>query len=217
MKKAKSSTWSGAKELRERLVAISSLTPDPRNARKHDEHSIATLRESLGRYGQLKPIVLAADGATIIAGNGLYVAARELGWTHIAAIRSGLSGGEATAFGLMDNRSAETSDWDYKQLSDLVRELEASKFDLSATGFASFELGPLLQASWAPAAPSDSTIGRSASSEKGKVLRLTNREHKAVMGAIALLRKQPNKVNLSDGECLRVICARFVKGLEPAS
>lgn len=141
-----------AEPLRGLAVPIGGLELDPRNARKHPPRSIETIKASLTGFGQQKPIVLKLDGKTVLAGNGTLVAAQELGWTHIAAVRSGLDGQEATAFGLADNKTAETSEWDFEAVADLLKDLQAEQFDLTTTGWADFEIEPLLAAEWTPAA-----------------------------------------------------------------
>lgn len=51
------------------LRPVADLVLDPANARSHDERNLAAIRDSLARFGQQKPIVVAADG-TVLAGNG---------------------------------------------------------------------------------------------------------------------------------------------------
>ena len=59
-------------------VPIGSVHPDPDNLRLHPAENLAGIRASLERFGQQKPIVVGRDG-TIVAGNGTYAAAVELG------------------------------------------------------------------------------------------------------------------------------------------
>ena len=57
---------------------IADLSPDPANARHHDEISIDAIAASLRRFGQQKPIVVDPKGV-VIAGNGIrYEAERHL-------------------------------------------------------------------------------------------------------------------------------------------
>jgi hypothetical protein len=108
--------------LRPLAVPISKLRPDPRNARKHGKANLAAVEDSLRKFGQQKPIVVDGDGM-IIAGNGTVEAAKSLGWTHVAAVRSNLSGPEAVGFALADNRTAELAEWDKVELARLVSEI----------------------------------------------------------------------------------------------
>tara|TARA_S200002703_G_C3802714_1_gene248220 strand:- start:2836 stop:4380 length:1545 start_codon:yes stop_codon:yes gene_type:complete len=124
-------------------VEIDSLTPDPSNARKHDKRNIEAIKASLARFGQTKPIVLHANGSTIIAGNGTWHAAKELGWTHIAAAKTSLDTAEAVAYGIADNKTAELAEWEDDTLRDLM---DALPDDLKlATGFEGDEIAQLLR------------------------------------------------------------------------
>ena len=42
-------------------VAISSLHPDPANARTHNERNLDAIRASLARFGQAEPLVVRHD------------------------------------------------------------------------------------------------------------------------------------------------------------
>src|SRR5436190_1315380 len=92
--------------LRSLAVPITSLIPDPANARKHDTKNLEAIKSSLERFGQQRPIVARLDG-TVIAGNGTFAAAQSLGWTHLAVVTTNLEGHEAIAYALADNRTGE--------------------------------------------------------------------------------------------------------------
>jgi ParB-like chromosome segregation protein Spo0J len=115
-------------------VKISSLTHDPRNARKHDARNIKTIMDSLQKFGQQKNIVVSEDNV-ILAGNGTIEAAKKLGWDEIDIKRSHLKGEEAIAYSLLDNRSAELAEWDEEVLGDILGELDASGWDLGDLGW----------------------------------------------------------------------------------
>ncbi len=124
-----------AADLRHLAVGIDSLTPDPANARSHSPKNIDVIKGSLKRFGQVKPIVVDAK-SIIVAGNGTYAAAKALGWTHIACVRSGLDGVNAAAFGIVDNRSAELADWDNDALArHLLAIRDDASIDAMVTGF----------------------------------------------------------------------------------
>lgn len=121
-------------------VPIDSVHPDPRNARVHPERNLEALRRSLQYYGQRKPIVVRREDRRIIAGNGLWLAAKDLGWTEIAAVFVEDDEITATGYALMDNQSALLADWDFEVLGELMEELRANDFDLDLTGFEAPEL-----------------------------------------------------------------------------
>ena len=104
-------------------VPIDEPTPDPANARKHDEKNLTAIRDSLRAFGQQKPIVVDSRGI-VIAGNGTLEAAKRLGWTEIAVVRTDLDPTQATAFGIADNRTAELAEWNEDVLRSLLESMD---------------------------------------------------------------------------------------------
>jgi DNA modification methylase len=127
-------------ELRIETVAISSLTPDPMNARKHDARNLQAIENSLLKFGQRKPICVTPD-SIVVAGNGTLEAAKNLGWTEIVIARTpiGWSWEQIRAFALADNRTAELAEWDDKVLADQLLELDANGWELEELGFENLE------------------------------------------------------------------------------
>ena len=124
-------------------VPIKSIHPDPRNARTHNDRNLATIKKSLETYGQRKPIVCNADGV-IEAGNGLYLAAKSLGWTEIAAVYVNDDADYAKGYSIADNRASDLSEFDLPALKDALETLDALNFDLDATGFDTHEIEMLM-------------------------------------------------------------------------
>ena len=100
-------------------VAISSLTPDPRNARLH-EQGVPELAASLETFGQRKNLVVWHD--VVISGNGLMLAAQSLDWEEIAIDRvpDDWPYEKAQAYALADNKTAELSAWDPIRAGEIV-------------------------------------------------------------------------------------------------
>ncbi|MFA5558606.1 MAG: ParB N-terminal domain-containing protein [Methanofastidiosum sp.] len=124
-------------------VDISSVKQDPRNARKHNKRNLDAIKTSLQAYGQRKPIVVNSDG-TIEAGNALWQAAKELGWDKIAVTRVDDSKEIAAAYGIMDNKSADLSEFDLPTLKDILQELDTGAFNMEWTGFEDKEIEELM-------------------------------------------------------------------------
>jgi ParB-like chromosome segregation protein Spo0J len=104
------------------------------------------MKRSLTAYGQRKPIVVNSTTGIIEAGNGLWTAAKSLGWDSIAAVMVEDDPESATGFAIMDNRSAELAEWDMPVLKDLLEELDNGAVDMSLTGFDEKELEKLMTA-----------------------------------------------------------------------
>lgn len=123
-----------SESIRHLAVECSSLTLDYRNARHHPDANVGAIKGSLQQFGQMKPVVV--NRKTVIAGNGTLIAARGLGWTHIAAIVVDVSDAKAAAFALADNRTSELAEWDSANLAAILAELEEEdEIDLKAIGF----------------------------------------------------------------------------------
>lgn len=115
---------------------IGSITPDPANVRQHSDRNLEVIKGSLSAFRQQKPIVVDGDGICR-AGNGTLEAARALGWTHIAVARTKLTGAEAVAYAIADNRSGDPeigSSWDAEGLSKQLAEIDLTEFDLGFDG-----------------------------------------------------------------------------------
>ena len=129
-------------ELHRFLRPIDSLTPDPENARAHPEWNLEAIRNSLARFGQQRPIIVDKAGV-IRAGNGQWLAAKELGWKRIAAVTTELTGKELVAFAIADNRTGELSEWNEDTLAQLLTGLDADMRD--ASGFKESDLAKLME------------------------------------------------------------------------
>jgi ParB-like chromosome segregation protein Spo0J len=114
-------------------LKVADLSLDPSNVRKHSRRNLDAIKASLRKFGQQKPIVIDAKGI-VLAGNGTLTAAQELGWTEISATRTELTGVEATAFAIADNRTAELAEWE-DALTDVLKSLAEEGFDLNDIGF----------------------------------------------------------------------------------
>jgi len=119
-------------------VHVDDLKYDPKNARIHPERNLAAICQSLERFGQQKPIVVGKDNV-VIAGNGALEAARKLGWTHIDVVRTELTGNDAIAFAIADNRTSDLSAWDAHALNELLSQLQSDGVELVGWSDKEFE------------------------------------------------------------------------------
>jgi len=124
-----------APALKSLALPITDMHPDPHNARLHSQPNLDAIKLSLQAYGQRKPIVVNAATGVIEAGNGLWLAARELGWPEIAVVQVEDSPETASGYAIMDNQSALLAEWDLPTLKDLLQNLDTGAFDMDLTGF----------------------------------------------------------------------------------
>jgi site-specific DNA-methyltransferase (adenine-specific) len=122
-------------------LQIKDLTPDPQNARQHDDKNLKAIQGSLKEFGQRKPIVITEAGV-IVAGNGTVEAAKRLGWLKIDAVRvpGDWTPEQTKAFALADNRTAELAAWSPEVLASQLVELEAAGFEIEEFGFEKIEV-----------------------------------------------------------------------------
>lgn len=127
--------------LKHLAVPIDKLIEDPDNARTHDEANMEAVRRSLTRFGQRLPIVVQDGGMIVRAGNARLQAAKDLGWTEIAALVVKEDDLEALAYALADNRTGEMSWFDTDTLAAVLRQvLEHADHLIDDMGFATDEI-----------------------------------------------------------------------------
>lgn len=112
-----------AEPLRGLAVAVDTLVLDPANARLHGEQNLASIKASLQRFGQRQPVVVQREGSIVRAGNGRVMAAKALGWSHMAALVVDEDSVQATAYAIADNRTSDLAEWDDEALTRLLKEL----------------------------------------------------------------------------------------------
>jgi ParB-like nuclease domain len=125
-------------------IDITDISQDPANVRKHSRRNLDAIKASLRAFGQQKPIVV-DDRNVILAGNGTYEAAKELGWSEIQIVRTRLTGTSAVAYAIADNRTAELAEWDDTALAEQLRALQSEEFDVEAAGFTGEEVDGLIE------------------------------------------------------------------------
>ncbi|HOQ87814.1 MAG TPA: ParB/Srx family N-terminal domain-containing protein [Phycisphaerae bacterium] len=182
--------------MKSEIVPISSLSTDPANVRKHGQRNLDAIKASLKRFGQQKPIVVDANGV-VVAGNGTLEAARSLGWDEIAIVRTSLTGAEATAFAIADNRTAELAEWDDEALAETLATLD----DFESIGFDAAEVDDLVSmVSGASASDGRKTLGAA------RTVKLVVATDTAALVERAL--RETNKINR--GEALEEICRCYL-------
>jgi site-specific DNA-methyltransferase (adenine-specific) len=146
-------------------LRIADLTPDPQNARQHDDKNLKAIMGSLKEFGQRKPIVITEAGV-IVAGNGTVEAAKLLGWTDIEVVKvpNDWTPDKVKAFAIADNRTAELAAWNSEILSEQIRELNEADFPILELGFEPLEF---------PTEQEWEKILDSTSKEKGEIVQIT--------------------------------------------
>jgi len=128
-------------ELADLAQPIDSVTTHPRNVRQGDVGAIA---ESLKAHGQYRPIVVHRATGHIIAGNHTYLAAKGLGWTHIAVTYYDGDDDGALRVLLADNKANDLAIYDDRALANLLTELAHTDRALAGSMFTGDDLDDLL-------------------------------------------------------------------------
>lgn len=121
--------------LREHAVPVDELNVDSANANTHPQRNLQAIIDSMREFGQRQVILAREDTNTVIAGNGRLMAARDLGWSHIACVFVDDDEVTALRYAIADNRTAELSEWDEEVLQQVLTTIEDEHGSLEATGF----------------------------------------------------------------------------------
>lgn len=127
-------------------IPLSSLRPDPRNARVHSPKQIDVLARAIQSFGFNNPILIDKDGL-IIAGHGRAEAGKKLGIERVPTIKlEHLSPAQVRAYRIADNRIAELAAWNEDLLQIEFQDLTSLEldFDLTLTGFETPEIDLLI-------------------------------------------------------------------------
>lgn len=121
-------------------VPLDRLNGYPDNPRKGD---IAALGDSLVTNDQYEPIVVQKSTMTVLAGNHRVEAARQLGWSEVAAVVLDVDDEHAKRIMLSSNGTAARGGFDDALLAEQLSEL--AEFDLlDGTGYGQADLDALL-------------------------------------------------------------------------
>jgi len=133
------------------MVALCSLIPYAKNARKHPEAQLKQIVASMQEFGWTIP-VLRDEAGGIIAGHARCIAARRLGWKEAPTMTAvGWTEAQKRAYVIADNKLSLGSEWDEDMLVMELGDLSTDGFDLALTGFGEDELRGLLHEGQAPA------------------------------------------------------------------
>lgn len=208
-------------DLRGLAVPLISLNPSPDNARRHDlSRDVTVIAASLRRFGQRKPIVAKAEymgvGRAVIAGNGTLLAAQSLGWSHIAVSWFSGTDEEAQAYALVDNRSAELSQWDLPTLAAQLQAIHArdGAAGVEGLGWAAHESGPLMQANWTP--PAEGRLHPDQATREGswRSMRFSVAQWAVVELAIQRIQAREHDPAMPEGRAIELIAADYLSGAD---
>lgn len=139
-------------------VKIDEIKPDPKNARKHPEKNMESIRGSLAIYGQVEPLVVNMKTKVIIGGNGRYEAMKALNFEKVDIVEVDLDETQSKALALALNRTGELAEWNLDNLGDILKSLQEEDFDLDSIGFDEDDLRKLISEDIPPGNTDDDAV-----------------------------------------------------------
>ena len=131
-------------ELKIEYMALDKLKPYEKNARKHQEADLSTIKASIKEFGMSDPIGVWGKDNIIVEGHGRYLACKELGIEQVPVIHlDHLTDEQRRAYALAHNKTAEMSEWDFDLLGDELADI--FDIDMSDFGFDLSEDEPTAQ------------------------------------------------------------------------
>lgn len=119
-------------ELKIEYLTLDKLKPYDKNARKHQEADLSTIKASITEFGMSDPIGVWGKDNVIVEGHGRYFACKELGIDNVPVIHlDHLTDEQRRAYALAHNKTAEMSEWDI----DLLGEELDGIFDIDMSDF----------------------------------------------------------------------------------
>lgn len=198
-----------AEDLRPLAKPIKNFKLDPENARLHPERNLQDIKDSLNVYGQRSVIVARKETMIVAKGNGTLEAMIQLGWTKAAISVQSMTDAEFAGYALADNRSGESSRWDFEVVARLQK-LHANVPGMEV-GWSADELEVLRMAQWQPPAISDEEFGENG---KPKPIAFTAEQRVVIDRAILELRAALNDDDLEESQCIEAICTEWLRALE---
>jgi hypothetical protein len=192
------------------IRCIDDLRPYEKNARLHDEGQLRDLRASMMEFGWTIPILIDEhDG--VLAGHARLLVGRELGYDEVPVIvAAGWTAAQKKAYILADNKLTERGGWDWKLVSAELQDLQAAAFDLTLTGFESYELEPLLAAHWVPPASREGDRGTETEPKgQGHSINLTPHQYREFMNAVGRARTKTANDGLTEGDAVLILAEAY--------
>jgi hypothetical protein len=190
------------------MVKLESISPHPKNSREHSQDNLEAIKRSLQKFGQVTPLVVGRMNF-ILKGCGTWQAMREINMQDVKILRVKLTPEQELAYALADNKTGDLSEFNFQGVADILKELQAGGFDLEATGFASFEIEPLLEAEWNAGKPGTMP---NISDAKKTHLEFGPREMEKIMLAIRSLRQRNLVIaNSNIAEQVALVCSEYLR------
>ncbi len=123
------------------LWPIERPKPNPDNARVHSEERVGQLAKSVETH-QLNRTILVDENDITLAGHGLLLALRHLGYQEVPVqVLRHLTEAQKQTYLIADNQLSAKSSWDDEKLGLTLQKLEKELVNLDVIGFSPQETG----------------------------------------------------------------------------
>ncbi len=205
------------------LVDVDSITLDPENAKEHDSKDLEEKKASLKMFGFVKPVVVNRINNFIIAGNGIFLAAKALGYKQIPALFVDFSAIRGKSFGIADNRLSDNSKYNLEQFNLNIKDIDEwdAEIDWKALAFDPAEINLLLASMNTQITDSgvpqeggqDVSQDFDEDSAPARAIKLTKAQREIIDLAVKTLRENEQSPKLSEGQCMELICSNYLAGV----
>jgi ParB-like chromosome segregation protein Spo0J len=202
------------------IVDIDTVFQDKNNIKTHNKKDIEEKKQSLIQFGFTRPLIVEKNSKTIVAGNGVHLAASSLGYKKIPVIFMELEDAKAKALAISDNRLSENGEYDLNLFNAAVLQINQWNPDMEwkALGFDNSEIQLLLSSinseiksdTEPTSISSDSIDEPDVQDLPAKPLKVTKGQREIINLAIKSLRKLENDDKMQEGRCIELICADFL-------
>lgn len=125
----------------DRMVSLEQIQPNPKNPNTHPDDQIRLLAKIINEQGWRAPITVSLRSKKIVRGHGRFLAAKLLGLEKVPVDFQDYESEDAEIADLIaDNKISEFAELDAGLLSDLLKDIDASVFDLTLTAIPQEEI-----------------------------------------------------------------------------
>ena len=109
-------------------LPLTDIIPYKKNPRKNDE-AVSAVAESIKQCGYCSPIII-DENNVILCGHTRLKALKSLGYKEAECVRKeGMTEEQKQKYRILDNKTAETAEWDFDLLEQELKDLDFGDFD----------------------------------------------------------------------------------------
>jgi hypothetical protein len=203
----------------EEKMLVADLHEDPGNVNEHSDMDLTATKNSLVAFGQVETLVVHKPTGKVIGGNGRLRIMQELGWTDVKVIPVDGTDAQLKTLGITLNKTPRNSDFNFEKLTAVMKELDAGPDSelLALTGFADFEIGPLLAAEFDMPEiepEEEETPARDTEASKldsrGMTIQFSVGQRDALNDMFVCIREELKDFSMQPADCVIEVVSRFL-------